>query len=396
MKVLHVISSIDPKNGGVSTALGLIADGLSDFGFTSEILTIDSPDAPFLLALSDKYTIRAVGPSKTPWLYTPNMIPWLLDNLGKFDFVVIHGLWLYHGYAVTLAMKQLSKFANNNKMQLPKVYVMPHGMLDPYFQKAKERRLKAIRNWILWHLIEHKVINNAAGLFFTCEMEKILARKTFKQYYPKSEEVVGLGIEAPQPYSIAMKNALDMKLGKPLENYWLFFSRVHEKKGIDILLQAYLSLKKTHSNVPPLVIAGPGLETDFGQGILEMAKGEPDVYFTGMLEGDTKWGALYGCELFILPSHQENFGIAIVEALACSKPVIITNKVNIWQEVKQNGGGMIINDEFDSLYEALEKWLGYGYEQKQLISEMAYQSYFQNFTIMRMSEKMNFVFRLNR
>lgn len=393
MKVLHIISSIDPKNGGVSTALGLIADGLSDFGFTSEVVTIDSPDASFLLDLSHKYTITAIGPSKTAWLYTPNLLPWLLDNLGKFDFVVIHGLWLYHTYAITRAMKQLSKLGNTETMQLPKVYVMPHGMLDPYFQKAKERRLKAIRNWILWHLVEHKAINNASGLFFTCEMEKILARQTFKQYYPKSEEVVGLGIEAPQPYCASMKNAFERKLGKPLENYWLFFSRVHEKKGIDILLKAYLSLRQTHFNVPPLVIAGPGLETDFGQSILEMAKGQSDIYFTGMLEGDTKWGALYGCELFILPSHQENFGIAIVEALACSKPVAITNKVNIWQEVKHNGGGMIINDDFDSLLEALKKWLGYDYSEKLVNSEMAYQSYFQNFTISGMSEKMNFVFK---
>ena len=92
------------------------------------------------------------------------------------------------------------------------------------------------------------------------------------------------------------------------------------------------------------MIAGPGLDTAFGREMRQLAESlcpqpstltpQPAVFFPDMLTGDAKWGALYGCEAFVLPSHQENFGIAVVEALACGKPVLISNQVNIWREIE--------------------------------------------------------------
>ena len=189
---------------------------------------------------------------------------------------------------------------------MPKLYLMPHGMLDPYFQRAKSRRLKAIRNWIFWKLIEGKVINGADGVLFTCKDELLLARETFDPYHPKAEINVGYGIQLPPLFEQDFRKSFLEKCPE-LENkpYWLFLSRIHPKKGTDLLLKSYLKLKMKYIDIPALVIAGPGLDTPYGKELQHLAK-DSLIYFPGMLEGSTKWGAFYGCEAFILPSHQEN------------------------------------------------------------------------------------------
>ena len=64
-----------------------------------------------------------------------------------------------------------------------------------------------------------------------------------------------------------------------------------------------------------------------------------------MLTGEAKWGAFRAAEFFVLPSHQENFGIVVAEAMALSKPLLITNKVNIWREVEIDGAGIVVDDD---------------------------------------------------
>jgi glycosyltransferase involved in cell wall biosynthesis len=75
-----------------------------------------------------------------------------------------------------------------------------------------------------------------------------------------------------------------------------------------------------------------------------------------MLTKDCKWGAFYGCNAFILPSHQENFGIAVVEALACGKPVLISNQVNIWREIEDSEGGIVADDSLPGTQQSLSRW----------------------------------------
>ena len=82
------------------------------------------------------------------------------------------------------------------------------------------------------------------------------------------------------------------------------------------------------------------------------------ICFPGMLQGDAKWGAFYGCEAFVLPSHQENFGIAVVEALACRKPVLISDQVNIYQEIANSGAGMVCRDTADGVNQMVRDWVG--------------------------------------
>ncbi len=242
---------------------------------------------------------------------------------------------------------------------------MPHGMLDPYFQRAEGRKLKAIRNVLYWKLIEGGVVNNADGLLFTAEEELQLAKTTFTPYYPKKEFVSRIGCgKSTSLFAESMRKAFFEKCPKVQgRSYLLFLSRIHEKKGVDLLIRAYSevykSFKKSNSEFPGLVIAGPDLDGAYGQSMQKLAM-ESDladsIYFPGMLTKDCKWGAFYGCDAFILPSHQENFGIAVVEALACGKPVLISNQVNIWREIEDSGGGIVADDSLPGTQQLLSRW----------------------------------------
>ncbi len=111
------------------------------------------------------------------------------------------------------------------------------------------------------------------------------------------------------------------------------------------------------------MIAGPGWDSDYGQRIRgqihEQGAGSRErgvIHAVGMLEGDAKWGALHGCEGLVLPSHQENFGIAVVEALGCGRPVLISDKVNIWREISEDGAGLVEEDSVDGTARLLERF----------------------------------------
>ncbi|MES2646508.1 MAG: glycosyltransferase [Bacteroidota bacterium] len=386
MRVLQVIASMDPAAGGTSQGIRNSIPELEKLGYQNEVVCLDSPDAAFIK--KDLFKLHAIGPSKGPWQYSPNLLPWLSANLVNFDVVIINGLWLYHGYAV---MKQIGseKRKGNNKTR---VYIMPHGMLDPYFQKAGSRKLKAIRNWVYWKAIEGKIINTADGILFTCESEKVLARQTFTPYKPKRELNVGYGIQTPPPFDSTFLTAFYSKCkGAENQRYLLFLSRIHEKKGVDLLLNAYKAVLKTKTGnqeknqIPKLVIAGPDIESAYGKEILKIVADDPSlerqVFFPGMLSGDAKWGAFYGCEAFVLPSHQENFGIAVVEALACSKPVLISDKVNIWNEISAENAGLVAEDTIEGTQKLLTDFFALSTEEKSTMGLNAFNCFKNKFTI---------------
>lgn len=384
---------MDPSSGGPCQGIRNSIPEMSKLGVENEVVSLDDLSAPFLS--KDKFPIHALGPANNPWAYSSKLVPWLLENFPRFDVVILHGLWLYTGVAVRKAVEEYSnQVLHGSREKIPKLYVMPHGMLDPYFQRARGRKLKAIRNWFYWKLIEKKLISTADGILFTCEAELQLAKETFYPYRPKREINIGYGISEPPPYLPAMKEAFiercpDLR-GRP---YLLFLSRIHEKKGVDLLLKAYKEVfggKKgdqrtgdTKDVNPVLIVAGPGMDTSFGKEIRQIATSETetetDVFFPGMLTGDAKWGAFYGCEAFVLPSHQENFGIAVVEALACGKPVLISNQVNIWREIEIEGAGLISNDTQQGTSDLLRLYKNLTFSEKQkmgLNAKHTFEKYF--------------------
>jgi glycosyltransferase involved in cell wall biosynthesis len=166
----------------------------------------------------------------------------------------------------------------------------------------------------------------------------------------------------------------------------LFLSRIHFKKGVDLLLKAYNTILQESINpnvIPDLVIAGSGFDSEYGNGLLKYIEIYPllkqKVILTGLINAEMKWAAIYGCEAFILPSHQENFGIAVAEALACEKPVLITNKINIYREIEKGGGGIIEEDTLTGTINNLKQWIALDAESKILMGENAKKIYENNF-----------------
>jgi glycosyltransferase involved in cell wall biosynthesis len=141
-------------------------------------------------------------------------------------------------------------------------------------------------------------------------------------------------------------------------NFLLFMARIHEKKGCDLLVEAFSRLAATAPHLH-LVMAGPdqvGLKADLEKQAERLGTADR-IHWPGLLQKDAKWGAFHASDAFILPSHQENFGIAVAEALACSKPVLISNKVNIWQEVIADGAGIAEEDTINGTHNLLTRWL---------------------------------------
>lgn len=376
---------MDPQSGGPCQGIRNTIAAMKPLNISNEVVCLDSPGAGFIGL--DDFKIHALGPAKSPWGYSKNLIPWLIDNAPRFDAIIAHGMWLFPSFAV---MKAMQKLRDKSGKSIVPWYLMPHGMLDPYFQTAPDRKLKSLRNKLYWPLVEEKVVRNADALLFTCQEELNLARKTFKKYEPKAEWNVGYGIQSPPAFEQTMTAAFLATTGLTSnDKYLLFLSRIHPKKGVDLLLNSFAEiLQKADTviaDIPKLVIAGPGLTSDFGAELLAKVKNNEllknQVIFPGMLTGNAKWGAFYNAEAFVLPSHQENFGIAVAEALACKTPVLISNQVNIWREIEMGKGGIIADDTHAGTSQLLETWFSMSDIDKKKMSISAEATYHKKFTI---------------
>ncbi|WP_232622884.1 glycosyltransferase [Pareuzebyella sediminis] len=381
LRILRVIESMDPAYGGPCQGIRNSIPALRAMGAINEVVSVDGENVSW--PSDDEFRIHKAGPGKGPWGYSPKLSRYLKKNLSKYDVVIVHGLWQYYGYAVRKAIEHLS----TKNLKVPKFYIMPHGMLDPYFQKAPERKLKAMRNLIFWELIEKKTVRAADAILFTCQEELLLARETFKGYRPRKELNVGYGIPSPPLEKSVNVEQFRNKNGLSAdEEYLLFLSRIHPKKGLLNLVKAYSECFNGKAGIfPKLVIAGPGLETEYGQSIHAMVQNDTllrkNVLFVGMVTGMTKWAAFYGSKAFVLPSHQENFGIAVAEALACKCPVLISNKVNIWREIAEGSGGIVTEDTHEGTISLLQQFSLLTQIQVAEMKKNAYTVYRNHFTV---------------
>jgi glycosyltransferase involved in cell wall biosynthesis len=138
----------------------------------------------------------------------------------------------------------------------------------------------------------------------------------------------------------------------------LFLGRIDRKKGCDLLVDAFVKLAAQEPELD-LVMAGPDPQNWRAELVraAEAAGVAARIHWPGMLRGDAKWGAFHAAEAFVLSSHQENFGIAVVEALACGKPVLLSDKVNIAAEIAADGAGLMESDTATGTERLLERWM---------------------------------------
>ena len=150
------------------------------------------------------------------------------------------------------------------------------------------------------------------------------------------------------------------------------------RKGCDLLIDAFSHA--ANDNLA-LILAGPdqiGWERELRARAVSLG---PRIIFPGMLEGDMKQGAFAAADAFILPSHQENFGISVAEALSFGLPVLISNRVNIWREIDSDGAGYVENDDLPGTTRLIERWFNTNEAERAAMREKARHCFQSRFEI---------------
>jgi len=345
MKILHVIASCDPKTGGPVEGIKQFNKIYKKLNIKANIVTNDDPNENFLKK-KDLPKVIATGPIPNIYKllnnFNPKLYYWLNQNIKNYDYVIIDGIWQFHNYAV---------YKNAMKFNIP-YFVFPHGMLDPWFNE--NYFFKKIKKIIYWHFIQHRILTNAKKVLFTTKLESDLAKKSFKPY-KINQTVLGYGIQG-NPFLKSREN-LFFKKYKILKDkkILLYLGRITEKKGLDLLISAFSQVREPEMH---LVIVGNN-DNQYAKKmnyLINNLKITKFVTWTGPLYNKLKWDAYKTASLFCLSSHQENFGISIIEALSSGTPVLITNKINIYKILQKYSCGFINNDDLDGTIKSLNEW----------------------------------------
>jgi glycosyltransferase involved in cell wall biosynthesis len=377
-RILHCISSVDPRSGGPIEGLKQLSATHRQRGHEVEVLTLDDPEATWVKDFP--FPCHAMGPTSVwNYHYSPRWVGWLKAHAHSYDAVIVNGIWQYHAFGTWRALRHSDT----------PYFVFTHGMLDPWFKRAYP--LKHLKKWLFWPWGEYRVLRDAAAVMFTCEEERRLASQSF-WLYACEECVVSYGTSAPPSDEVRQRAAFKAQFPSLAgKRQLLFLGRVHEKKGADLLFKAFAAHKQRGTpglQDVQIVMAGPA-DHAYGHEMQALVKSlglDDQVTWTGMVTGDVKWGAFREADAFILPSHQENFGIAVAEALACGVPVLISNQVNIWREIEQSEAGIIDVDTQAGTERLIAKWLATPTEQWERMRGRAKACFEQRFLIDRTAD----------
>lgn len=331
MKVLHVIPSVAMRDGGPSRAVLEMCRALQERGVATLIATTDADGKgrlPVELAKPISYrevpTIFFSRQWTESYKYSPPLQHWLDAHVSDFDVVHIHAVFSHSSLAAAKACR--------NKC-VPYI-VRPLGTLNPWSLQQKSLKKK-----LFWHLGVRSMLEGASAIHYTTAPERKLV-----------EESLGLNHGIVIPLGVESDSTIGTKITESKSEppspspYVLVLSRLHPKKGLELLLSAFLSLaKRDEFEGWKLVVAGDG-DPKYVQSlrdVVEREKGNGHVIFAGWLEGDSKKAALRNASLLALTSYQENFGLCVIEALACGVPVVISSEVNLAGEVAAANAGWI-------------------------------------------------------
>ena len=334
-------NGIDPRAGGVSAAVVGLAQAQATAGLTVSVAVAygaGEDTSPAETLRGADVNVHLIGPTRPPLRWHPAMRTVLTQAITNADIVHVHALW-----------EQVQHLAIRLASAHDKPIVLtPHGMLDPWSLKQSRWKKRLYRLWRL-----NGNLRRVSRVHFTAAQERDQSQSATRGR-PSIVEPNGLHYadyeKLPPPGTFARycPEVRDQR-------YVVFLGRVHPKKGLDLLLPAFARV----SSDAVLVIAGPG-DPEYKNSLMDAAKrlsiAERTV-FLDMLTGDSKLAALHEADLFALPSYHENFGIAVAEALATGTPVVISDRVNIHDEIAAARAGAVVPPTVDALSDALQNWL---------------------------------------
>jgi glycosyltransferase involved in cell wall biosynthesis len=337
---LNVLRGLDPQLGGTSVSVPALAKYTRESGRMNATLAVFRP-------VGDTGSAESTGlpPSalhEIPWNpRSPSSVigAWkhLSELVKRHDLVQIHGLWECHSFMAAW-------FAQSER----KPYIVSaHGMLDSWALRNKH-----FKKTVYAALIERTNLRKAACLRALTRIEAE-DYKAFGLRVPIA--VIPNGVTIPEHLSPdAFLEQWPALAGKRIV---LFLSRIHHKKGLDVLCKAWRTVSRDCDDLH-LVLAGPDFENT-RQGIEKYIAEEGlsgSVTLTGMLQSEMKWSALSAASVFVLPSYSEGFSVAILEALAAAKPVVITRQCN-FPELEGKPFAAVIEPDVAQLEEALRSFL---------------------------------------
>lgn len=352
MRILHVISTLAPSSGGTTEVVKGLATAQAEAGHEITVCTTNSSGTHTEKTLSNSY-IESLFPASvslrifpvliSPMLYSPAMGRWIRNSIHEFDIVHVHTLYRYPPtYAAYQARLQ----------NIPYI-ICPHGSLDPflYSKSTKSVALKRIYE----KLFDLPNLNRADAIHFTAEEERL--RVSYLGLRSPSF-VVPNGIDWDRYKVLPVRGSLRKKWGLLDQRVVLFLGRLHFKKGLDLLIEGFDLVQQRMSDVH-LVIAGPENDeyADKVRSWVKQRNIEDKVHFVGPLAGADVVQAYVDADLFVLPSYTENFGLTVAEAMASELPVVISNQVNIHDEVRAAGAGIVIKCEANELASAIRTML---------------------------------------
>lgn len=344
MRVLHVIPSISERSGGPAYAIISMCRALQEKQIEVVIATTEAdlngsrPQSE--MPMSYKGLSVFLFPAwDNSFKYSPPFTDWLQRNVSGFDLVHIHAVFNHACIAAARACRR------NN---VPYI-VRPLGSLDPWSMSQK-----SLRKAVFWQLTGKRMLREAAAVHYTALAEQQATEASLGLNHGR---IVPLGVDAlvPDPAKDSQSVGSDIPglVGHP---YVLVLSRLHPKKGLEVLLDAFLFLVKSKQFENwRLVLAGDGSSEHVAtlKAKVELHQANRLVLFPGWLNGEKKDAALRQASLLALPSYHENFGLCVMEALACGIPVLISPHVNLAPDVQAAGAGWIAPVEEAAIRAAL-------------------------------------------
>ena len=262
------------------------------------------------------------------------------------------------------------------------VNLVTQFLLPPIF--LRHYPLKHLKKWLYWPWADYRVLRDAKLVLFTSEEERTLAAKSF-WLYRANPFVVGYGTRVPSFDLEELRRGFFCQYpnlqGKRLA---IFVGRIHPKKGCDLLIQAFHETLAKDQDWH-LLIVGPD-QVGWQVELERMSEGlgiRDRITWPGMLRDERKWSAIAASEVFALPSHQENFGIVVAEALAAGIPVLISNQVNIWREIERDKAGFVDRDNLKGTSNLLSAWSRLGDSERAAIKINARRCFEQHFDLER-------------
>lgn len=341
-RILHVISGIHPRRGGPPAALLGFSKAQLRAGKEVTVITIWGTEEEVLEAVKLRQLgikVILVGPTAGALMRHPDLRRIMTYAVAQADVVHIHGVWEDIQHQAASAAE---------RMGVPHI-IRPCGMLDPW-SLAHHRGRKLL--YMAWRLRRH--LNRASAIHLTTAAEcEAVARLGLAA--PVIVEPLGIDLDEFDP--LPAPGTFRQQFPKLLDRRCIiFFGRVCPKKGVHLLLEAMAQLADKSAM---LVIAGPVDENyqEILDETIHRHQLAERVLFVGMLQGRNRVAALADCDLFVLPSNQENFGVAVVEAMASRCPVIVSSEVAIANDIVNWGAGAIAPLEPRGLAAVMDEWL---------------------------------------